>query len=132
MGRDSHNGCFEQRDQPQPGDHGFDYYFGTQNLALPNHRNPTNFFRNGQPVGPLKGYAAELVSEEAIRWLAEKRDKAKPFFFWLGNTDSARHRWRYEPEAWVGLDPAKLKVPPQFPDDPAMAGFRYFARIQSR
>ncbi|HEY6167946.1 MAG TPA: sulfatase [Verrucomicrobiae bacterium] len=77
------NGGFEQRDQPQPGDHGFDYSFGTQNLALPNHRNPTNFFRNGEAVGPLKGYAAELVSEEAVRWLAEKRDKSKPFFLYV-------------------------------------------------
>ena len=77
------NGGFEQTDQPQPGDHGFDYWFATQNLALPSHRNPTSFFRNGRPVGPLVGYSADLVAGEAIQWLAQKRDKAKPFFLYV-------------------------------------------------
>ncbi|NUQ65683.1 MAG: sulfatase-like hydrolase/transferase [Pirellulales bacterium] len=77
------NGGFEQRDQPQPVDHGFDYWLGTQNNALPNHHNPTNFFRNGQPAGPLQGYAADIVAEEAVRWLGELRDKSKPFFLYV-------------------------------------------------
>ena len=49
----------------------------------------------------------------------KQRDSTKPFFFWLGNTDTARHRWRYDAEGLAGLDPSKLVVPPQFPDDPA-------------
>ena len=48
-----------------------------------------------------------------------QREKEKPFFFWLGNTDTARHRWRTDAASLAGLDPAKLQVPPQFPDDPA-------------
>jgi len=74
------NGGLDRADQPQPSDHGFESWFATQNIALPNHRNPTNFFRNGQAVGPLHGYSADIVASEAIRWLAEKRDQTKPFF----------------------------------------------------
>ncbi|MBI3880585.1 MAG: sulfatase-like hydrolase/transferase [Verrucomicrobia bacterium] len=99
------NGGFEMRDQPQPNDHGFDHWFATQNLALPNHRNPTNFFRNGQAVGPLQGYAADLVADEAIRWLGELRDKSKPFFLYVAFHEP------HEPIAtaknYVDLYPAK-------------------------
>lgn len=73
------NGKFNQPDQPQPGDHGFDHWMSTQNNAGPSHENPRNFVRNGKPVGPLKGYACQLVADEAIRWL-EERDAEKPFF----------------------------------------------------
>ena len=76
------NGGFDQADQPQPGDHGFDFWFATQNIALPNHRNPTNFYRNGTPVGPMQGYSAEIIGAEATHWL-EIRDKAKPFFLYV-------------------------------------------------
>lgn len=74
------NGDFNLPTQPQPWDHGFNHWFATQNNALPNHRDPNNFVRNGTPVGPLKGYAAEVVADEAERWLTEKRDPTKPFF----------------------------------------------------
>lgn len=77
------NGGFDQAGQPQPGDHGFDDWFATQNIALPSHRNPINFYRNGQPVGPLEGYAAEIVGAEAVRWLASVRDKTRPFFLYV-------------------------------------------------
>jgi len=65
---------------PQPNHHGFDYWFSTQNNALPNHRNPYNFVRNGIPMGPQEGYASEVVAREAIHWLKNVRDPAKPFF----------------------------------------------------
>jgi len=77
------NGMFNLPGQPQPDDHGFDHWFSTQNNALPNHRNPYNFVRNGIPVGPLEGYAGHLVVEEANQWLREGRDKEKPFFLFL-------------------------------------------------
>jgi|UniRef100_UPI0037850637 arylsulfatase A len=76
------NGEFNQPTQPQPGDHGFDHWFSTQNNAYPNHRNPDNFVRNGKEVGKLEGYAAHLVADEALRWL-DSRDKAKPFFLYV-------------------------------------------------
>jgi arylsulfatase A len=69
--------------QPQPGDHGFQHWFATQNNALPNHRNPDNFFRNGKAVGVSEGYASGIVVDEATRWLREGRDKTKPFFLYV-------------------------------------------------
>jgi len=77
------NGDFNGPSQPQPGDHGFDHWFSTQNNALPNHRNPENFVRNGKAVGKLEGYAGHLVADEAIRWLGSGRDQAKPFFLYV-------------------------------------------------
>jgi arylsulfatase A len=77
------NGRFNLPGQPQPSDHGFDYWFSTQNNALPCHHNPDNFVRNGQPVGPLEGYSAQIVADEAIRWLEGIRDPQKPFFLFV-------------------------------------------------
>ena len=77
------NGSLSFTNQPQPSDHGFDYWFSTQNVALPTHHNPDNFVRNGKTVGKLHGYSAELVADESIRWLKEKRDKTKPFFLFV-------------------------------------------------
>ena len=47
-----------------------------------------------------------------------QRDPARPFFFWNGNTDTALHKWRYEPEGWAGLEPGSVRVPPELPDSP--------------
>jgi arylsulfatase A len=77
------NGHFNSPEQPQPGDHGFDHWMSTQNNAAPNHANPTNFVRNGTPVGPTEGYSCQLVADEAIRWLTELKDKSKPFFLFV-------------------------------------------------
>lgn len=76
------NGEFNRPTQPQPGDHGFDHWFSTQNNALPCHRNPDNFVCNGTEAGKLEGYSADIVVGEAIRWLREIRDKDKPFFLY--------------------------------------------------
>ena len=77
------NGHFNLPGQPQPWDHGFSHWFSTQNNALPNHRNPENFVRNGRPVGRLEGYAAQLVVDEAIGWLTDRKDTAQPFFLFV-------------------------------------------------
>jgi arylsulfatase A len=74
------NGKFNSKEQPQPGDHGFEHWFATQNNAAPTHRNPKNFVRNGEPVGEIEGYSSHIVVDEAIRWLSEKRNESKPFF----------------------------------------------------
>ena len=76
--------------KPTPSDHGFDYWFATDNNASPSHRNPSNFVRNGKPVGKLNGYSCQLVVDEAITWLDEHRDSAKPFFL---------NVWFHEPHA---------------------------------
>lgn len=77
------NGMFNLAGQPQPNDHGFDHWFSVQNNALPNHRNPYNFVRDGIPVGPLEGYSSGLVTGEAVEWLRHGRDPAKPFFLFV-------------------------------------------------
>ena len=77
-------------DKPTPDQHGFDYWFATWNNAEPSHKNPKNFIRNGKPVGQLNGYSRQLVAEEAINWLDEKRDQEKPFFL---------NVWFHEPHA---------------------------------
>jgi arylsulfatase A len=82
------NSHFNQPTQPQPNDHGYDWWLATQNNAGPSHENPSNFVRNGQAVGRLEGYSAPLVVTEAIAWLKEKRDPAKPFLLSV---------WTHEP-----------------------------------
>lgn len=79
------NGKFNSPDQPQPGDHGFEHWFSTQNNAGPSHLNPKNFVRNGEPVGPLEGYSSTLIVQEAIDWLYKRPDRSKPFclFVWF-------------------------------------------------
>lgn len=49
-----------------------------------------------------------------------QRDKSKPFFFWVGNTDTARHSWRHDQLAKPGRDTDAVRVPPQLPDDPVV------------
>lgn len=74
------SGALDDAAQPQPDAHGFDHWFATQNNALPNHRNPFNFYRNGSRVGRLQGYSAQLAAAEASRWLREQWDPSQPFF----------------------------------------------------
>lgn len=90
------NGKFNDPTQPQPNDHGYDHWMATQNNAGPSHKNPTNFVRNGKPVGKLDGFSAPLVADEAIDWLKTKRDKSKPFFLAV---------WTHEPHLPIESDP---------------------------
>ena len=107
------SGGFDLSDQPLPSDHGFDYWFSTQNIALPSHRNPDNFVRNGRPVGVLEGYAAPLVAGEAIRWLKEVRGREKPFFLFV---------CFHEPHEPIATDARFAALYPS-PGDPSRAAF---------
>ncbi len=69
-----------KRKKPSPAEHGFDYWFGLSNGAHPSHKNPVNFLRNGERVGPLRGYSCQLIVDDAIRWLDEKKNPDQPFF----------------------------------------------------
>jgi arylsulfatase A len=69
-----------KRKKPGPAEHGFDYWFGLSNGAHPSHKDPTNFLRNGEPVGPLKGYSCQLLVDDAIRWLDGDGNSGEPFF----------------------------------------------------
>ncbi len=101
------NGWFNLPGQPQPDNHGFDHWFSTQNNALPNHRNPYNFVRNGIPAGPLEGYAGDLVADEAIHWLRDRRDRSKPFFLYV---------CFHEPHEPIATADRYTKLYKQFPD----------------
>jgi len=102
------NGLFNNPAQPQPGDHGYDWWMATQNNAGPTHENPSNFVRNGQPVGRLEGYSAPLIVSEAVTWLKEKRDPAKPFFLAV---------WTHEPHYPIKSDPKFKALYPDLADD---------------
>ena len=80
----------KNRSKPTPSHHGFDYCFTTWNNASPSHKNPNNFIRNGEAVGPLEGYSCQLVADEAIDWLDNHRHPKAPFFLNI---------WFHEPHA---------------------------------
>ena len=90
------NGHFNKPTQPQPNDHGYDWWLATQNNAAPSHENPSNFVRNGQPVGTLEGYSAPLIVEEASTWLKQHRDPSKPFLLSV---------WAHEPHYPIKSSP---------------------------
>ena len=97
------------RKKPAPDKHGFDYWFATGNNAQPGHENPVNFVRNGKPVGRIEGYASQIVVDEAISWLDEKRDPEKPFFL---------NVWFHEPHAPIAA-PDEMVSPYGELNDPA-------------
>ena len=70
------------KNKPTPDKHGFDYWFLTENNASPNHKNPTNFIRNGTPIGKTKDYSCHIVIDEALDWLQKKQlENHEPPFF---------------------------------------------------
>ncbi|GIZ08773.1 arylsulfatase [Flavobacterium sp. UMI-01] len=73
------NSKFNSKAQPQPNDFGFDYWMATHNNAVPSHKNPNNFIRNGKEVGEIEGFSSQIIVSEAIKWLDNKKDN-KPFF----------------------------------------------------
>lgn len=81
-----HVSCLPQDtslNQPQPDQQGFDYSLGTENNSLPSHLNPTNFIRNGEAVGELKGYSSQLLADEVEGWFKKDYKKAEPFFMYV-------------------------------------------------
>ena len=108
----------------QPRDHGFDHALAFHAFAIPSHRDPDNFYRDGEPVGRIQGYAAQIVTDQALQWL-EARPPARPFFLYLAFaephgtiaspesfTDRYRAFTRGRPEPFVngGQVPANLEA----------------------
>ena len=52
------------------GDHGYDHWQTGNNAA---HHNPNNFVRNGKALGEVKGYSCQIVADEAIKWLDQRK-----------------------------------------------------------
>ena len=71
------SGDFTPGVQPDPGDHGFDHWLAN---ASNFGKDPDTFLRNGEPAGPIEGWMSELVVDEAIAWLEERKDPETPFF----------------------------------------------------
>ncbi len=76
------NGGLDRADQAQPTDHGFDHSYVLHAFPLPHQENPTNFYANGKPLGEVQGFTAQIVVDEAMRWL-ETRNAEAPFFLYV-------------------------------------------------
>ena len=74
-----------EKGQPDPGDHGFDHWFGTVVNAFDGPENPGKFYRNGQPLGQLQGWYCDLIVDEAIDWLRSRKEPDKPFFLFVSS-----------------------------------------------
>lgn len=92
---------FRGMKKPWIDEHGFDYWFATDLNAAPSHHNPRNFWRNRERVGEIKGYACQIVVDEAITWLDNNRDPEKPFFL---------NVWFHEPHAPLAAPEDIVKV----------------------
>ena len=66
--------------QPDPKEHGFDYWFATAVNAFDGPESPGKFWRNGEPVGELNDWYCNLIVDEAIEWMNKREDKEAPFF----------------------------------------------------
>ena len=102
------NSHFNQPTQPQPNDHGYNWWLATQNNAAPSHERPDNFIRNGQPVGKIDTYSSLYVADEGIRWLKEHRDPNKPFLLSI---------WTHEPHYPIKSAPEFRALYPELTDD---------------
>ena len=68
------------REEPGPGEQGFDYWMGTTHSAFDGPENTERFIRNDIPLGMVEGWYVDVIVEEAGTWLKEIRDSTKPFF----------------------------------------------------
>jgi arylsulfatase A len=74
-----------------PKQQGFDYGMVTKEdphftrlLNVNTQKHPGDFFSvKGKPLGVLKGYTSDIISNAAISWIKNKRDASKPFFTYL-------------------------------------------------
>lgn len=98
-----------------PGDAGFDHWMYTQNNAAPSHLNPTNFIRNGKPVGPTKGPSSHAVVDEAIAWLGG-----------IGNQPFFLNLWFHESHEPVAAADEFLNV---YPDEANLDRRHYFGDV---
>ena len=62
---------------PSMDHYGFDYWFCSDDNAK--ILNKPNWIRNGKNEGIRQGLAANVVGDEAVKWLKHERDSKKPF-----------------------------------------------------
>lgn len=83
----------------------------------------------GKPWGPgnqaISGWTENPVGPKFADFadFHAKRESGKPFFFWLGNTDTATRGGKMEFVEYARqekIDPASLPIPPELPDCPEL------------
>ena len=62
-----------------PLNHGFDYYFGYNQWESPFY-NATNIWRNFDHAGLIKDYNTDVFTDEALNFIEQSLDAAKPFY----------------------------------------------------
>ena len=77
------NSDLGSKQEPQPTDQGFDYFYGHNAFQIPTNKDPVNIYRDRELLPKQKGFTAQLYVDEAIDWL-ERRDNGQPFFLFLG------------------------------------------------
>ncbi|MEX0324218.1 MAG: sulfatase [Puniceicoccaceae bacterium] len=108
--------------QASPREQGFDYTLGTDNNASPNHLNPVNFVRNGNPVGEMKGYSCQVVVNEAISWMDSIDAANNPFFACV---------WYHEPHSPIASPPELVKKYQKLYPELSKKEATYFANIEN-
>ena len=89
---------------PSPSEHGYDYWMATDNNAHPSHINPGNFIRNAEPTGVIDGNSSQIIVDEAIEWISDKKPKQNPFFLTV---------WTHEPHTPIGTAPKFRELYPE-------------------
>lgn len=91
---------------------GFDY-----SMVLPgqgNYYNP-DFLVNGERKR-FEGYVTDITTEQAIKWLDEKRDKDKPFLL-IYNQKAPHRNWQPAPKYLTLYNDTTFTPPPTYFDD---------------
>ncbi len=92
----------------QPVDHGYDWWFATQNNAGPHPRESDELRPQRHARGGFVRILRPLLVGEAVTWLKEKRDPGKPFFLAV---------WTHEPHYPIKSDPKFKALYPGLSDD---------------
>ena len=76
-----HLGNFQT--QPNPGDHGFDHWFGTAVNAFDGPEDTDRWVRNGEKVGKVGQWYCDAIVKEAIEWMENRPNPDKPYFIFV-------------------------------------------------
>ncbi|MBC6366834.1 sulfatase [Algoriphagus sp. AK58] len=67
---------------------GFDYSLATSvNAFNTGPKNPDKFIRNGQAVGVMEGWYVDIITEEAGKWISNRKDHKQPFFMIISSNE---------------------------------------------
>ena len=96
----------------QPQDHGFDRWLALHAFAIPSHRSPENFHRDGQPAGRIEGYAAQIVADQAIAWLDIRAADGPSSSIWPSRSRTAP--WPARSGSPISTAPSREASPSRF------------------